>query len=170
MASLCVVVVVAAKLHGKRHQMINSQSRHPTPNPRDPRRTRDAACMASWTAASRHISGTHMGGKGSPEANTQSCRKRTLKKKIKKKNNEKRKKKKTQKTRTRAESEMSLTLCLDERFCNLSFGCLNSFVFICPGSQKNLTVNHSVTPWARWAEVAGRRFTHLTSPGPGSRG
>lgn len=32
--------------------------------------------------------------------------------------------------------QMVLTLCLDERFCNLSFGCLNSFVFICPGSQK----------------------------------
>lgn len=29
-----------------------------------------------------------------------------------------------------------LTFCLDERFCNLSFGCLNSFVVICPGSQK----------------------------------
>lgn len=70
----------------------------------------------------------------------------------------------------RADSEVSLTLCLDERFCNLSFGCLNSFVFICPGSQKNLTVNHSVTPWARWAEDAGRRFTHLTSPRPSSRG
>lgn len=34
------------------------------------------------------------------------------------------------------QQKLLLTLCLDERFCNLSFGCLNSFVFICPGSQK----------------------------------
>lgn len=59
-------------------------------------------------------------------------------------------------------------------FCNLSFGCLNSFVFICPGSQ-NLTVNHSVTPlaggqnetpdavlriWQAWDEVPDDK-THV---------
>lgn len=37
---------------------------------------------------------------------------------------------------TRIQQKMLLTLYLDERFCNLSFGCLNSFVFICPASQK----------------------------------
>lgn len=44
-----------------------------------------------------------------------------------------------------------LSLGRVERFCNLSFGSLNSFVFICPGRvrvrvQKKKSVNHSVIP------------------------
>lgn len=85
------------------------------------------SCMVSWTTASRHITGTHM------EANIFNCNslpesdQSHLSSLLHQT---------TSAHRLNKIQQMVLTLCLDERFCNLSFGCLNSFVFICPGSQK----------------------------------
>lgn len=108
--------------------------------------------MVSWTTASRHITGTHMEAHSSlhvigltfPSHSHQNTKKIKVKK-------------------------LLLTLCLDERFCNLSFGCLNSFVFICPGSQKP---DPLITAWLLCK--GGRRhrspFTHLKSLRWSSRG
>lgn len=63
----------------------------------------------------------------------------------------------------RNDIKMWLTLCLDERFCNLSFGCLNSFVFICPGSQKTWPL---ITAWLLGKGGRGRRSPFYTFDKP----
>lgn len=58
---------------------------------------------------------------------------------------------------TWCEVKLKLTLPPDERFCGLSFGSLNSFVFICPGSQNP---DPLICVTASLAESASRRLMH----------
>lgn len=117
------------------------------------------SCMASWTTASRHISGTHM------EAQTSLPQKRSS---VTREWSESHLSSNMHRTNhsthaQRNDNKMWLTLCLDERFCNLSFGCLNSFVFICPGSQKTWPL---ITAWLLGEGGRGRRSPFYTFDKP----